>query len=413
MATAMAVSTPTRHERDFRRYWAGQSVSLVGSQVGAVALPLVATLTLHAGVGGVSAVATASFLPNLLFALWVGNWLDRRPKRRVMIAADLARAALLGAVPVAYAADVLSLPLLVAVAFAVGTATVAFDIAGFAYLPALVDRERLPRANRALQGSTTVSQVGGPGLGGLLVGALGAPLALVADALSFLASAAGVGAARRREPELRRDPAASTWDGIRIIAGNRCLRALTAHAAVYNAAAQVISVSLVVWAVTQRGLGAGAYGLALSAGGLGAFAGAMLALRLAARAGYGRAFACSLALSTGAPLLIAALPFTGAAFGLALGAIEAVAGVGLGSANVLSATLRQQVIPHDRLARATGAYRLFMYGSIPLGSALGGGLGDQLGSRTAVAVGAVGLALSALPMLSKSIRTLHEPAAAT
>jgi MFS family permease len=164
-----------------------------------------------------------------------------------------------------------------------------------------------------------------------------------------------------------------------------------------------------VWAVQDRGLGAGGYGLALSAGGAGAFAGAMLALRLASALGYGRAFAFSLTLSTGTPLLIAALPFEGAAFGLALGAVQAVAGVGLGSANVLSATLRQQVIPHDQLARATGGYRLLMYGSIPLGSALGGVLAGDLGSRAGVAIGTIGLTLSALPMLAKPMRALRQP----
>ncbi len=397
------------HERDFRWYWGGQTLSLVGSQISAVTMPLIAALALGAGAGGVSVVATAAFLPNLLFPLLVGHWLEGRPKRRLMIVADLSRAALLASVPIAYAGDALSLAFLAFVAFAVGTASVAFDIAGFAYLPTLVDDDHLPRANRAMQGSATVAQIGGPGLGGLLVQLLGPPLAAAADAVSYLASAVGLRAVRRPEMQTRQQREARLLDGIRLLMRNVYLRALTAHASIYNAASQVLTVNLVIWALQDRGMGAGAYGLALSAGGVGAFAGTMAALRLAEWHGYGRAFIASLGLSTGAPLFIAALPMEGAALGLALAAVQFVAGVGLGSANVLSTTLRQIVIPRDQLARATGAYRLLMYGSIPLGSALGGLLGEMLGSRTGVAIGAVGLALSALPMLAPSIVSLGDP----
>ena len=188
-----------RTDRDFRWYWGGQSLSLVGTQVSAIAMPLIAVLTLGAGAGGVSAVATAAFLPNLLSPLLFGHWLEGRPKRRLMVLADLARAVLIASVPVAYLVGGLSLELLIGVAFAIGTASVAFDIAGFAYLPTFVEEDRLPEANRAMQGSATVAQVAGPGLGGLLVQLLGAPLAAAADAVSYVASAFGI--ARAHGPE--------------------------------------------------------------------------------------------------------------------------------------------------------------------------------------------------------------------
>jgi MFS family permease len=398
-----------RSDRDFRWYWGGQSMSLVGTQVAAIAMPLIAATTLDAGAGGVSAVATAAFLPNLLFPLLVGHWLEGRPKRRLMVLADLCRAVLVGSVPIAYLGDVLSLQFLVVVAFAVGTASVAFDIAGFAYLPMFVEEERLAEANRAMQGSATVAQVAGPGLGGLLVQLLGAPLAAAADAISYLASAFGIAGAKRSETHVEPEQHGRALDGIRLLMSSVYLRALTTHASIYNAAAQVLSVNLVIWAVQDRDVSAGMYGLALSAGGVGAFAGTMSALWLAERRGYGHAFAASLMLSAGTPLLIPLLPFEQTALGLALAAVELVAGIGLGSANVLSTTLRQIIIPRDQLARTTGGYRLLMYGSIPAGSALGGLLGETLGSRTGVAVGAIGLALSALPMLNRAVRTLRDP----
>lgn len=399
-----------RSDRDFRWYWAGQSLSLAGAHVGVVAMPLVAVLTLDAGAAAVAAVATASFLPNLLFPLLVGHWLEGRRKRRIMIWADLVRFGLLTVIPLAYLTDRLSVPLLVVVAFAVGTASVVFEIGGFAYLPALVPEHRLGAANQAMQGSATVAQVGGPGLAGLLVQLLGPPTAVLVDAASYLASAVGIGKVRRPEPPVEPpEHRPRIVDGIRILVRNRYLRALTVHASIYNAGSQIFLVNLVIWVVEERGVSPGQYGLALSAGGVGAFAGTMLALRASRRLGYGRAFAASAVFSTGVPLLIATVPFGGAGLGFALGGLLLVASIGLGSANVLSVTLRQTVIPRTQLARTNGGYRLLMYGSIPIGSALGGVIGEALGSRTGVAIGTIAFAVSALPMYAPTIRRLRDP----
>ena len=402
-------------DRDFRRFWAGHSISAVGTQVTAVALPLTAALTLDAGAAGVSAIATATYLPSAALPLLAGHWLEGRRKRVVMIAADVLRAVALVVVPIAWALDSLSLPLLVVVGFVVGAASVVFDIASFAYLPDFVDEQDLPAANRALQGASTAAQVGGPGISGLLVQLFGPALALLVDAGSYLASALGVAGARRPEP----DPAArdratdgtGLWEGVRQIKVSPFLRSLTAHAALYNASAQILVVNLVIMAVKDRGLSAGGYGLALSAGGAGAFVGAMLGLRLAKRLGYGRAFGTSLILSTGLPLLLAFLPGHGLLYGVLLGAVQFGSGIGLGSANVLSVTIRQLLIPRATLARSNGAYRTFTFGVLPIGAALGGVLGANLGTTAAVAVGSVGMALSALPMTTRAIRTLQTPVA--
>ncbi|TCN38275.1 putative MFS family arabinose efflux permease [Kribbella orskensis] len=401
-----------RKDRDFRRFWTGHTISAVGTQVTAVALPLTAALTLDAGAAGVSAIATATYLPSAALPLLAGHWLERRRKRGVMVAADVLRAAAVAVVPIAWALDSLSLPLLVIVGFVVGAASVVFDIASFAYLPDFVAEQDLPAANRALQGSTTASQVGGPGISGLLVQLLGPALALLVDSVSYLASALGVAGARR--PEVRPAAAeqkASLWEGVRQLRVSPFLRSLTVHAAVYNASAQILVVNLVILAVKDRGLSAGGYGLALSAGGAGAFVGAMLGLRLAGRLGYGRAFGASLVLSTGLPLLLALLPGRGVLFGVLLGAVQFGAGIGLGSANVLSVTIRQLLIPRSTLARSNGAYRTFTFGVLPIGAALGGVLGANFGTTAAVAIGSVGIALSALPMFAKEIRRLQTPVA--
>jgi MFS family permease len=408
-----------RRSRPFRWYWAGQSLSFLGSQVAVVALPLVAALSLGAGPAGVSAVATAAMLPNLLFSLLVGNWVEGRDHRRIMIPADLVRALLIAVIPVAWLAGVLSLPLLVVVAFLTGVAGIFFEISGFAYVPSLVSDRDLAAANRAVQGSNTVTEVAGPGFAGLLVQAVGPPLAMVVDAVSYLASALGVLLGRRPADREPAPPAATVEEevaertgvaqGLKVLFSNLYLRALTVHAAAYNLAEQVVIINLVLWAVQAQGVAPGAYGLALSAGGVGALLGTLTALRLAGRLGFGRAFAVSLMLSCFAPLLLAVAPLRTVALAAVIGGVMLVAGIGLGNANVYSLTLRQTVIPRSLLARSGGAYRQVMYGSIPIGSALAGVVGELAGTRAGVLIGAAGLALSALPMFTRRIRALRNP----
>lgn len=402
-----------RRHRDFRLFWAGQSISVLGNQITVVAMPLAATLTLHVGAGAVSAIATATYLPNVLFPLLVGHWLEQRRKRATMIAADLARAAILAVVPVAYLFHSLSVPLLAGVGFLAGTGSVVFDIGSFAFVPALVnDDHDLAAANRAMQGSLTVAQTAGPGVAGLLVQAISPAPAIAADAFSFVASAAGLALGRAREEQPPEQPESKTQiiEGLRQVFRNPYLRALTSHAAIYNLASQVLTVNLVVYAIKERHVSAGAFGLALSAGGIGGFLGVMAALRVSARLGFGRGFVAALSLSTGAPLLLALVPAQGTELAGAFAACLFVAGIGLGCANVLSITLRQTVIPRGSLARSNGGYRLLIFGVLPLGSALGGLIGTSLGSRAGLMAGAIGLTASALPMLQRRIRRLRTPA---
>lgn len=398
-----------RRNRDFRRFWLGHTISVFGGDVTLVALPLIATLVLGAGAAGVSAVATAGVLPSILLSLFAGHWLETRRRRGVMIGADVARTVALAAIPVAWLLDGLTLPLLVVLAFLSGAATVVFDIASFAYVPTMVDADDLPAANQASQGASTAARVAGPGLAGLLITLLGPVLAVIVDAVSYLVSAVGIAAARRPEPAPPRpERREGVFSGLRVVLLNPFLRAMTVHAALFNAGAQIMTVNLVVLAVSDRGLAPGWYGVALSAAGVGAFAGTLAALRLSRRLGFGRAFAASLALSTGTPLLLALIPWDGGGFGLALATVELLSGIGLGSANVLSVTLRQNVMPHGGLARSNGGYRLITYGVLPIGAALGGVLGESAGARWGVAAGTAAMAVSALPMVARRVRRLRD-----
>src|SRR5829696_5662315 len=189
-----------RRDRDFAQLWVGESVSAVGSQISLLAVPLVAVQLLHATPRQMGVLGALGTIPYLLFAVVAGVWVDRSRKRPLLIGAQLAEALLLLLIPVLALLGVFRLSHLFAIAFALGVAKVVFEVAYQSYLPQLVQRDDLVPANSRLSASASVAEIGGPGLGGLLVSALTAPIAVVVDAVSFLVSAVALGRIRRREP---------------------------------------------------------------------------------------------------------------------------------------------------------------------------------------------------------------------
>lgn len=410
--------TLLRANPSYRHYWLGQTISSAGSQVAVVAIPLLTALTLQAGPRDVGLVAAAATLPYLLLSLVAGHLLQGKDQRRLMIASDLARALLLGFIPVAWWLDWLTIPLLIAVSFAAGVFSLIFGVSAFSYVPELVKPPQLPAANRATQGANTVNEIAGPGFAGLLITALGPPAAIAIDAASFLASAVGVARSRPRfDTTVKRhtdtyEETSTIWSGLRLLFSTPPLRALTMHAALYNAAEQIVMLNLIIWAVKQREVSAGAYGLALTAGGAGGLIGTLIALRLADKLGLGRAFAVSLVLSCAAPVLLSLPTTSGMTFAVVIAAILFVRGIGEGNANIYSLTMRQQLIPSGQLTRSAGAYTQVMYGSIPIGAVLAGVIGETWGPRTGILIGAIGLVISALPMLTPTflrLKNLNTP----
>ncbi len=270
---------------DFLRLWCGQFVSEFGSQVTLLALPLAAILVLHASTIQVATLTTLEFSPYLFFALAAGALVDRLPRRPVMVVADIGRAALLGSVPLAYAFDALTLPQLYAVGFAAGTLTVFFGLAYQAYLPQLVERERLLEANGKLEAARSVAQTGGPGAGGGLVALFSAPGAILADAISFVVSALLITSIRHSEerpsvPE-KRDLRAEVDEGIRYVWRQPVLRANLFSSGLANFAYGAIWALLLVFAVRRLGLHAGLIGVILALGQGGGILGAVFAGRIA------------------------------------------------------------------------------------------------------------------------------------
>ncbi|MGK5629301.1 MFS transporter [Streptomyces sp. URMC 123] len=397
--------------RDFRVLFAAGALSHLGSNVGYVAIPLLAVTTLDAGPGQAGALAALSTAAFLLIGLPAGAWVDRLPGRRVLVAADAARAALYASIPVAWWLDVLSLPQLYAVVLLTGCATVFFDVGSQSVLPELVGRERLVPANVALVSLMAGANIAGRGAGGLLVQLFTAPLAILGGAVAYLASAAGLtGIGRRHAPAAvradRRRLRTEIAEGLRHVLGSRELRALALTATLANLGAQMINAVLPVLFTRELRLPAGALGTYWAAGGLGLLVGAGLARRLAARFGHGRTLGLAGLWCAPAALAIGLVgdgPWLWVA-----GAGWLVAMTKTGIDNVLGVALRQHVTPDPLLGRMNATFRFLLTGALAVGSALGGLVGETAGVRVAVWAGAICLAGAFLPVFCSPVRTLRE-----
>ncbi len=405
-----------RH-RDFRLLWAGETTSKLGSNVTTVALPLVAVLATHAGPFTVGVIAAASWVPWLLIGLPAGAWVDRLPRRPVMLGCDAVSAAALVSVPVAAGLGVLTVAQLVVVALLTGACGVLFGTAYRVYLPVLVARADLPEGNAKLQGSEACAQLAGRSLAGVLAQWAGAVAGLVVDAVTFLVSAGCLAAISAREPPrpaarrrttLRREIA----DGLRWVAHDRYLRSLALFSAVANIALTGYQASQVVFFVQVVGVAPAAVGVLVAAPGAGGVLGAAVAVRLARRWGSARSLLVCLLTLTPLGLLI---PLTTAGPGLVLAAAGGVAvGAAVVAANVLAAGFRQTYPPPDVRGRVVATSSLLANGSSAAGAVLAGALGSLAGPRVAVwAVMAVLVAATAI-VVAGPLRTRRDlPAAAT
>ena len=223
---------------DFLKLWSSQSISLLGTEISQLAIPLAAILVLDASAFEVAAIGVAEFLPFLLFALPAGVWVDRLRRRPILVIADVGRGLALATIPVFYAFDALTIWQLYVVTFAVGTLTVFFDVAYQSYLPSLVNREQLVDGNSKLEVSRSAASLAGPGIAGVLVAAITAPYAILVDAISFFASGGFIFGIRREEPppEKAEQPSMrkELAEGLRYLLGHRYWRPITATVALSN-----------------------------------------------------------------------------------------------------------------------------------------------------------------------------------
>jgi hypothetical protein len=413
----------------FRRLWAGMTVSRLGSSVAAVATPLIAVQVLDAGAFMVSLLTAAAWLPWLIIGLPAGAWIDRVPKRPVMLICDAASALLVASVPLAAWRWHLTIVHLLVVAMLTGVAAVFFQVAWTAYLPAMFDAEDLVGANAILQGSESATQIAGPAGAGLLIAVVSAVAGLIVDAFSFVVSGLSLLAIRRPErrpaPAPRRGIVRDIIDGARWVAREPFLRSLTLHGAAGNLALTGYGAITVVFLVREIGVGTAGVGLLLTASGLGGVAAATATPLLVRRFGAARTMvAAKVSAGIAAPLI----PLTRPGLGLIAFVVgSALVAAGVVTGNVVAGSFRQAYVPAALLGRVVTSMQFVNLGAIPLGAVLAGALAGPLGTRGAIAVMTAGYAFAGLilvlgpwrgrrdlPAASPgSQRTIHEQRYAT
>ncbi|GIH27802.1 MFS transporter [Acrocarpospora phusangensis] len=407
-----------RH-RDFTLLWAAQTVSQIGSQITFFAIPVIALTVLDASTTQVGLLVAAETLPFLLVSLPAGVWVDRWDRRRTLIFTDVGRMVVLAALPLAFLFDLLSIPLMLVVGLLVGIQTVFFDIADQAYLPSVVDTEDIPAGNTRLEVSRSIAYLGGPSFGGLLLQVLLAPLVLLINVFSYLLSAVLISQIRHRpdptpKPATRRNMAAEIGEGLRFVFGNRTLRAIAMCTGLMNliGLGGALSALLVVFALNDLDLSAGTLGLILTLGNAGALLGAFVNAWVVRTLGLGATLIGAALLAVLPILLIAS-----AGPGLGSLLISVAIGIqlaGISVYNINQISLRQAITPTELQGRMNASMRFAVWGTLPLGAAIGGALGDAFGVRPMLwALGFVAVLVCLPLLLTREIRTLRTGPAET
>ena len=385
--------------RDFTLLWTGQTISEVGSQVTALALPLLATLPLQASTFEVALLTVCSSAGFLLVALHAGALIDRTRKKPVLVRTDIARATLIATIPIAHVAGVLTIWQMYVVALASSILTVFFDVSYQSYLPVLVPRDQLVEGNAKLTSSAEVARVGGPGAAGALVAAVGAPYAVLVDAVSFLLSAGATAAVRdaekppgpRPEGQRLRD---EIREGLSFVLRHPILSRIVGCTGTSNFFSSMFVAVEIVFLVRVLKASPQVIGVVLSLASLGGVLGALTASMLARRIGSARIVWLSLGLT--APLTFLA-PASFPGWGVVLfGAAGFAGALGAVVYNVAQVSYRQSICPPALLGRMNASVRFVVWGSMPLGGLAGGALGTWIGVRPTLFVAAAGMCSAVL-----------------
>ena len=368
---------------EFVKLWTGQTISQFGTQVSQLAIPLTAVLVLNASPAEMGLLGAFEFSPFLLLSLFAGVWVDRLRRRPILIVADIARAALLGSIPLAAVLGVLTMAQLYVVGLVSGVFTVFFDVAYQSYLPVLVNREHLVEGNSKLEVSRSVAQIAGPGMAGGLVQLATAPIAVLVDALSYIASVISLLTIHVAEPAPLRAQHGAMWpqlrEGLVIVLGNPLLRSIAGCTGTSNLFGNAMQAVYLLYITRELGLQPAVIGLIFAVSGPGALLGALLAGKLADTFGLGRTIVGSVfvgglanllvPLAGGPPPLTAGLLMVAAFFSGAAGPVY----------NINQVSLRQAITPDQLQGRMNASMRFIVWGTIPIGALLGGALGQVFG----------------------------------
>lgn len=386
--------------RHFALLWTGSTVSKFGSYITGLGLPMMALLLLHATSAQVGLLAALGALPGLFAGLFIGVWVDRLPRRPIMLLTDLARAALLILIPLLAVSDLLNLDWLYIVAVSAGLLEVSFEIASLSFLPALLPPGELAVGNSRLGTSDSLAEIAGPPMAGVLISLLTAPVAMLLDALSFLFSALCIGLMRVPErPRTLSTGRTHIWremgEGLAMLWRNPILRALAGYICTHNFFGGAYAALYLFYAFQLFGANPLAYSVLVALGGVGALAGSFCASYCARRFGAGRTLVCSALffgwLSFCTPLAMGPWPL---AFSLmAISQLVGDSGFAVYSINEVS--LRQELVPTYLLGRVNACMHILAHSIMPLGALLAALLSAVIGVRLTLLVGSSGIFLAA------------------
>ncbi len=408
-----ANSTGLWRHRQFMRFWTGETISFLGNEVTALALPLTAVLVLRATPLQMGLLVALRNLPQLLIGLMAGVWVDRMRRRPLLIFTDLSSGLLLLSIPAAALLGLLTMSQIYLVSFAVGIVGVVATVAYQSYLPSLVPREQLVEGNSKLTASESITGTIGPGVAGLLVQLVTAPVAIFVDALSFFISAIFLGSIGASEPapmekRQRRGIIKEIGEGLGLVLHNPLLRSLVQCGATHNFCSSMLVAVYVLYVLQELHIGPALLGVIFMLGGPGSLLGALVSARLVGRLGLGPVIIGAQVLTGVARLLIPAAVGPLPVMLLLLVLSDFLLGLARSIFNVNQLSLRQGITPDRLQGRVNATMRFLLWGITPLGALLGGLLGENIGLRPTLFIAASGVLLSSLWVLFSPLRLLTE-----
>ncbi|MBK9747424.1 MAG: MFS transporter [Chloroflexi bacterium] len=397
---------------DFLKLWVGQSISEFGTRISRTAIPLIAVILLGASPAQMGVLTALGSAPVLLFGLFAGVWVDRLPRRPVMIAMDLGRLLLLLSIPITALTGTLSMALLYIVVPLQGIMSLIFYTAYHAYLPSLINRADLVEGNSKLATTESLAEIGGPSVAGLLIQWISAPLSVVFDAISYLFSSISFLLIRQPEPPRAERPAGSSAlteirEGLAVIAGNPILRVLIISVGVRTFFGNFYGALYDIYAIRDLGMTPAVLGLVVSAGGIGALIGSLLADRVQKRLGLGRTITVMLLISGLNNLLIPLAVYAGT-----LAPVVMIVAQIIGDGAILiffinDTSLRQIIVPDRLLGRTNATFGFLAQGIAPVGALVAGTVAASVGAQPVLWLAGFGILGIAVWVSRSTVRQLE------
>lgn len=399
---------------DFMKFWVGETVSLVGNQVTILALPLTAIYAFNASDEQVGVMRFLQLVPYMGLALLFGVWVDRSRRRHVMIWSNASRMALLGSIPLLYSLDLLNMPILLVIACAVGIASVLFDVSWMSYVPTLVkDPRHYVEASSKMGISSSTAEVAGPGLAGILVSVLTAPIAIAVQVGTYLVSVVSLLSIRTREPRpeppaVKRHMFAELRDGLGWVIRDPILRWLSMIGFCCNFSMITVWTMFLLYGTNDLHLRETTLGAIFGTASAGGLIGAIISRKVISRFPVGRVyFVAQSALLIGPTILVLATGPQVVMVGMFIASFFTTY-LGLGVAGVIIVSLRQTVTPQSMMGRMTAAFRTLLFGGGSLGGLTAGLLAGQIGAKGALIVAAIASAAVIIALAVSPVSRLRE-----